>query len=100
MVKQYERLLKLGTGITMGQERYGTAFHTSTATDSDDSLAAIIVDYAECTSAAKSKVKMGSGQQANMAMHMHNTPPPGYQTMPPPMYGMQQPAQSAAYFSP
>ena len=33
MVKQYEPLLKLSTGITMGQEGYGTAFHATTATD-------------------------------------------------------------------
>ena len=33
MVEQYERLLKLGTGITIGQEGYGTAFHATTATN-------------------------------------------------------------------
>ena len=56
MVEQYDRLLKLGHGITMGQEGYGTAFHAATATDDDDSLLAIIVNYAERTSTAKSKV--------------------------------------------
>ena len=78
MVEQYEHLLKLGTAITMGQEGYGTAFHATTATDGDDSLAASIVDYVERTSAAESKVsdlknrlgmlKIGAGQPANMAM--------------------------------
>ena len=78
MVEQYERLLKLGTGITMGQEGYGTAFHATTATDGDDSLAASIVDYAERTSAAESKVsnlenrlgmlEIGAGQPANMSI--------------------------------
>ena len=85
MVKQYERLLKLGTGITMGQEGYGTAFHATTAIDGDDSLVASIVNYAEHTSATESKVsdlenrlgmlKIGAGQPANMAMYMHNAPP-------------------------
>ena len=110
MVEQYERLLKLGTGITMGQEGYETAFHATTATDGDDLLATSIVDYVERTSAAKSMVsdlenrlgmlEIGAGQPTNMAMYMNDAPPPGFHSMPPNMYGIQQPPHSAAYFAP
>ena len=39
MVEQYERLLKFGTSITMGQEGYGTAFHATRFGELDDSVA-------------------------------------------------------------
>ena len=75
MVEQYERLLKLGTGITMGQEGYGTPFYAATATDGDDLLAASIVDYAECVKSQRPRELFGhardGGRTTNKHGHVH-----------------------------
>ena len=55
MIEEYENLLQEGGGTTLGQEGYRGAFNATEDID-DALLAKIIVQYAERTSAAESKV--------------------------------------------
>jgi hypothetical protein len=84
MVQQYEKMLAEGSGTTMSQEGWGTAFNATGTQQDDDgnSLTESIVKYAERATAAESKVSELESRLSNLEM------------------GNQQYAAEAAYFTP
>ena len=57
MIEEYEKLLAQGSGTSMGQEGYGTAFNATMADETEDTLLTkSIVHFAERATAAESKV--------------------------------------------
>ena len=47
MVGEYERMLTEGSGITIHQEGYGTAFHAEETMSNEETLTETIVKYAQ-----------------------------------------------------
>jgi hypothetical protein len=70
MVQQYEKMLAEGSGTTISQEGWGTAFNAIGTHQDDDgnSLTDSIVKYAERATAAESKVSELECRLSNLEM--------------------------------
>ena len=56
MIAEFKKLIASGAGPTLVQEIYDGAYNMTEAADDGDCLAENIVHYAECVTAAESKV--------------------------------------------
>ena len=61
VVGEYERMLAEGSGKTIHQEGYGTAFHAEETMSKEETLTETIMKYAERASQAESKVSKLEG---------------------------------------
>ena len=92
MVGKYKRMLTEGSGTTINQEGYGTAFHSKETMSDEETLTETILNYAEQASQAKSRVSKLEGRLAMLEMGSTAAQaPPGYAPQPPPY---------TAYFAP
>ena len=61
MVREYKRMLAEGSGITIHQEGYGTAFYAEETMRDEETLTETIMKYAERASHAESRVSKLEG---------------------------------------
>ena len=64
MVGEYKRMPAKGSGTTIQQEGYGTAFHAKETMGNEESLTETIPKYAERASQAESRVSELEGRLA------------------------------------
>ena len=111
MVGVYKRMLAEGSGTTIHQEGYGTAFHAEHTMNDEETLTETIVRYAEWASQAESRVSDLEGRLAMLEMGSTAAQaPPGYAPQPPPhtayfapaapTFHTQQPPQTIAFKPP
>ena len=108
MVGKYKCILVEGSGTTIHQEGYGTAFHAKETMSNKESLTETIMKYVEHTSQAESRVSKLEGRLAMLEMGSTAAhAPPAYAPQPPPhtaffapaakTFQTQQPPQTIAF---